>query len=397
MRLDDLTYMNPWWEGREDYHVRRWKEQRLHWKPGWLEKLSLKPFSLNFVLGPRQVGKTTGIKLLIQELLKDNPPESILYINVKVLPGHRELLNLLREFQELKEKEGVKTGYIFLDEVTSLEGWWRGVKPLIDAGLLKNDVVTVTGSSSLGVRRDIELFPGRRGSGKTIEVMPLSFPEYVEVMGLKKPELYREKVLKLFEDYLTTGGFPTSINGLPMEDLLGAYIGEIVRFGKSLEIAKETLSALIRSAPSATSFRALAGITSGYSYKVVQDYIELFTELYVLGIAYLKQGNQVLYKREKKFFFRDPLLARLFALWSGTELKEDALYEWVVQEHLYRRFGEVYYYRNSYEIDAIAGDLKVEVKAGKTHRRYPKNVRVLEKEDVPFFLLELTHESTSRF
>ncbi len=390
MGLGDLIYMNPWWEGKEDYHVRRWRKQKLHWQPKWLDRLSLKPFSLNFVLGPRQVGKTTGVKLLIQELLKDNPPEAVLYVNVEVLPSHRELLNLLREFQELTAKEGIKRGYIFLDEVTSLEGWWRGVKPLIDAGLLENDVVTVTGSSSLRVKRDIELFPRRKGSGKTIEVMPLSFPEYVEVMGLERPELQREKVLKLFKDYLTTGGFPASINGLPMEDLLGAYIGEIVCFGKSLEIAKEALAAVIKSAPSATSFRALAGMTYGYSYKVVQDYIEFFTELYILGIAYLKQGNQVLYKREKKFFFRDPLLARLFALWSGTELKEDVLYEWVVQEHLYRRFGEVYYYRNSYEVDAVAGDLKVEVKAGKAHRKYPKNVRVLEKEDVPFFLLELT-------
>ena len=97
--------MNPWWVGKEDYHVKLWKEQKLHWRLKWLEKLSLKPFSLNFVLGPRQVGKTTRIKLLIQELLKDNPPEAVLYINVEVLPSHHELLNLLREFQGLKEKD----------------------------------------------------------------------------------------------------------------------------------------------------------------------------------------------------------------------------------------------------------------------------------------------------
>jgi len=35
------------------------------------------------------------------------------------------------------------------------------------------------------------------------------------------------------------------------------------------------------------------------------------------------------------------------------------LYEWIVQSHLKRRFGEVYYYRNNYEIDAIAGNLKI--------------------------------------
>ena len=385
-----LAYMNPWWEGKEDYHVMRWREQETRWWPKWADGLSLEPFSLNFVLGPRQVGKTTGIKLLIERLLKENPPESVIYINVEILPDYRELSALIRGFQELKESEGIKKGYIFLDEASSLEGWWRGIKPLIDAGLLENDVITVTGSSSLRVKRDIELFPGRRGKGKTLEAMPLSFREYAEVMDLKRPELHREKTLKLFEGYLKTGGFPGSINGLPMDDLLGAYIGEFVRFRKSLEIARETLAAVIRSAPSATSFRALAGMTSGYSYKVVQDYIEFFRKLYVLGIAYLRQGEQVLYKREKKVFFRDPLLARLFSAWSGAQLREEALYEWLVQEHLYRRFGEVYYYRNSHEIDAIAGGMKVEIKAGKAHRRYPRNVIVLEREDVPFFLLGIT-------
>ncbi|HII61303.1 ATP-binding protein [Pyrococcus horikoshii] len=392
MKLDDITYMNPWWEGKEDYHVKQWEKQKVHWEPKWIREISLKPFSLNFVLGPRQVGKTTGIKLLIQKILEENPPESVLYLNLEILPTYRELLDIIREFQELKKEEGIKTGYIFLDEASSLEGWWRGVKPLIDSGLLENDVITVTGSSSLRVRRDIELFPGRRGGGKTLEVMPLSFPEYARVMGLKKHKLEGSKVIKLFEKYIQTGGFPGSINGFPMEDLLGAYIGEFVRFGKSLEIAKEIFSALIRSAPSATSFRALAEMTSGYSYKVVQDYIEFFRDLYILGMAYLKQGNQVMYRREKKFFFRDPLLAKLFSLWSGTEIGKDALYEWIVQEHVFRKFGEIHYFRNSYEIDIIASDMKIEVKAGKAHRKYPRGVKVLEKEDVPFFLIELYNE-----
>ncbi|WP_456326416.1 ATP-binding protein, partial [Palaeococcus sp. (in: euryarchaeotes)] len=377
MKLGDISYMNPWWEGKEDYHVRRWKEQKIRWMPEWVKKLSLEPFSLNFVLGPRQVGKTTGIKLLIHELLKEKEPESMLYINVEILPDYHELSKVLREFERLKEKAGIKTGYIFLDEASSLEGWWRGVKSLVDAGVLERDIVTITGSSSLKVKRDIELFPGRKGNGKTLEIMPLSFSEYARVMGLRNPELHRERTIELFEEYLKTGGFPASINGLPMDDLLGAYIGEFVRFGKSLEIARETFSAIIRSAPSATSFRALAAMTSGYSYKVIQNYIEFFGELYLLNIAHLKQGNQILYRREKKFFFRDPLLARLFSLWSGAELREDALYEWIVQEHLYRRFGEVYYYRNGYEVDAIAGGMRIEIKAGKAHRRYPKNVKVL--------------------
>lgn len=34
----------------------------------------------------------------------------------------------------------------------------------------------------------------------------------------------------------------------------------------------------------------------------------------------------------------------------------------------------------------MVGDLRVEVKVGKPHRRYPRGVIVLGKEDLPLFL-----------
>jgi len=33
--------------------------------------------------------------------------------------------------------------------------------------------------------------------------------------------------------------------------------------------------------------------------------------------------------------------------------------------------------------------LKIEVKAGKPHRKYPKGVRILEEEEIPKFLIEV--------
>jgi len=382
--FEEIAKFNPWWEDREDYHIKLWRSQGYRWRPNWIDELSLEPFSLNFVLGPRQVGKTTGIKILISELIKKVEPERILYLNCEIFPDFITLRKLIEEF--LKEE---KEPFVFLDEVTSLREWWKAIKPLIDAGELENAVITVTGSSALKVRRDMELFPGRRGKGKTVEVLPLNFKEFLNVHGIKKWRLRYDEVLELFDRYLQVGGFPGSINGMPVDDILGSYVGEFVRFGKSLEIMKEVFSSLMLTIPSATSFRSLAEKTSGYSYKVVQDYLEFLRDLYVLEFAYLKEGSRILYKREKKIFFRDPLLLRLFSLWSGTKPVESAIYENIVQEHLYRKFGEIYYYRDRYEIDVIADGLRVEVKAGKAHRRYPRNVVVLEKEDIPRFLIEL--------
>jgi len=388
MVYDIISKMNPWWHGEEDPHIRRWKEQEYRWIPDWIDKVSIKSFSLNFILGPRLVGKTTGIKLLINKLLEKIRPEKIIYISCDVLPDYLMLLNSLTSYLDRVNSENGAI-YIFLDEATTLKEWWRALKPLIDAGIMRKTVVTVTGSSTLRIQRDVELFPGRRGVGTTIEVLPLSFPEYVRVHGLDKSELYHEKIRRLFDKYLDTGGFPPSINGQPIEDIFSAFIGEILRQGRSLEITREVISALISSAPSATSYRALATKTSGYSYKVVQNYLELLIDLYLINVAYLRQGNKVYYRKEKKFFFRDPLLLRLFSAWSGTPFIESAIYEHIVQEHIFRKYGKVFYRKNAYEIDIVTDELRIEVKAGKPHRRYPRNVKVIDRDQIPLFLLKL--------
>ncbi len=66
-----------------------------------------------------------------------------------------------------------------MDEVTSVREWWKIVKGYIDLGVFKNDIITVSGSSSLKLKGDIELFPGRRGKGSDLIVYPLSLKEFL--------------------------------------------------------------------------------------------------------------------------------------------------------------------------------------------------------------------------
>jgi predicted AAA+ superfamily ATPase len=87
---------NPWWKNQErDYTLDKWKTMKIKWIPKWVEEISLEPFSLNFVIGLRQVGKTTGIKLLIQRILKKNKPEGIFYFNCDFIPDVEVLKRLL--------------------------------------------------------------------------------------------------------------------------------------------------------------------------------------------------------------------------------------------------------------------------------------------------------------
>jgi hypothetical protein len=238
--------------------------------------------------------------------------------------------------------------------------------------------------------KQAESFPGRRGKGKDIEILPLSFPEFLKVQNidLTKRKTLEEEIQKQFKAYLSSGGFPKSINRIDFfKDLISSIETEIQKNGKSPLTAKQIISAILEMVPSALSFNAIANRV-GISNKTVESYIEDLENLYVLKVVYFKEKT-VNFRKEKKIFIRDSFLLNSLAAWCNKEVRKDFLYESIVQEHLLRKFKEIYYYRNRYEIDCIAGNLKVEVKAGKPHRSYPREVIILEEKDIPNFIIDL--------
>ncbi len=382
-----MEEFNPWWMGEEDRDVKEFSTLAYKYYPPWLNEISLKPFSLNFVFGLRKTGKTTGIKLLIHNLLEKENPFSIFFFRVDILDDYRELYEVLKNYWKFKEERKIKKCYIFLDEVTLLENWWRAVKVFIDEYKPSEAVIVLSGSVSMFFHGKAETFGGRKGKGKIIEVKPLSFSEYFKLF--EKPKI-KSVLSEIFERYLQTGGYLGVLNEkIEEEDIILGIKNDLRIANKSISVAKNILGDIFQKAPSACSYHSIAN-SLGISVKTVIEYIETFEEMFLLKeIKHKGLDNKVHERKEKKFMIRDPFLAKAIALWCRKEIRKDFLYEWIVQEHLYRKFGEIYYYRNKYEIDCIAGDLKVEVKAGKPHRRYPKGVRVLDEEDLPGFLIEL--------
>lgn len=383
----DVEIVNPWWFGEKDSDIDKWEKQKIKWMPAWIRELPLKPFSLNFVIGPRQVGKTTGLKLLIGELIKSGVErERIIYINAELIPE-------IEKFKEtlISVSEG-NYEFIFIDEATSLEKWWMPLKGLIDAGRFKNSTITVSGSMSLKLRKQAELFPGRTGGGKVVEVMPLSFWELVEVLsGRGKEGMVKFREMKeAFDTYTKYGGFAASLNNLEVfyREWIKALESDLLKVGMSPKTSSQILSSLLGKLPSPVSYQCIAG-DIGVSHNTVREYLEKFENLFVLGLAHWRNGGKVNFKKEKKVFFRDPAIIHAISLWTKEEFLDAALYENIVQEHLLRKFGEIYYYRDGFEIDCLSNGLKVEIKAGKPHRRYPRDVIILEEEDIPEFLLNL--------
>lgn len=215
--------------------------------------------------GPRRVGKTTMVKLLLRELFLHSlshpdrvSPLKVTYIRCDRpgLGGVEGLASIVRDFLA-RRADYPGDAYIFLDEVSSLRDWQVAVKDLYDAGLLtKNKVkLLITGSHSLDVKRGAEVLGLRKGvmleGGNDKLLFPMKFAEYAyykeQLAGkralrdfftderflevekrleafreLAKPggrmpsilemaETYLNELYAYFADYLLTGGYPLAI------------------------------------------------------------------------------------------------------------------------------------------------------------------------------------------
>ena len=68
-------------------------------------------------------------------------------------------------------------------------------------------MITATGSSTVGLVKTPERFPGRRGSSRDVVVLPLDFPTYLAVQSAQSAE--PAVIKELFEEYLETGASPS--------------------------------------------------------------------------------------------------------------------------------------------------------------------------------------------
>ncbi|NPA86663.1 MAG: ATP-binding protein [Candidatus Diapherotrites archaeon] len=379
---------NPWWFGEEDPDISRFNKLRYRWHPPWIDELGQRPGDLNVVVGPRRTGKTLGIKLLIKKLLERGvPPRAILYCGCDLYDDYREIYDALKRYHAEVQSRGYERAYVFLDEVTVTEGWWRAVKSIIDH-YRPPWSITVSGSASLSLKKGVEYFGGRRGRGVTVNLMPLSFHEYVDATKMGR------SLSAAFERYLSTGGYLAVLNDvMTARDLILFLKSDLLSLGKDPSLAKEIMAALMVAAPSPVSFHSLAADV-GVSVKTVRDYVNVLVELfYVLPVLFRNLSGKTKWLKERKYAVRDPFMVRALSLWTGIRVEESTVLEWVVQEHLYRKYGEIYYYRDGYEIDAIAGNEMVEVKRSRSRRRYPRGVKVLSKEEIPGYLYSLAASS----
>jgi predicted AAA+ superfamily ATPase len=383
MQIEVLAEKNPWWKGKEyfekDHDYLKWLEKKIRWMPKIIKEIELRPFSLNFIFGPRQVGKTTALKLLIKDLLQHTEPKAIFYFRCEEIADYKELDELLRTYLEFRDREKIESSVILLDEITFPKEWWRAIKGFIDDGVFKNDVLILTGSSSLAIKKEIEQFPGRRGHGKNIIMWPLNFKEFVQIVypdlakklrgNPQKDILFLKEINKALSDYFNCGGFPLAINsyfekGYINQEVKDTYLtwikNDLAKVGRNDSIAREILKSILAKMPSALSWEGISKEISIKSPKTVHAYINILKELFVLHISYFIDPNTISIKfgKNKKINLADPIYFHIFEDWCLVKIKEkeSVMAESILASHLYRKHKEVFYWKNREEIDCIVRD-----------------------------------------
>jgi len=419
----ELFDQNPWWKDRglieDDFDIVKWKEKKYRWTPRIIERMSLEPFALHIISGPRQTGKTTALKILIKKLLEKRDPKSVFYFNCENLADYKEIFDVLITYHEFRELNSIKNSIIMLDEVTMPKEWYRAIKSLIDRGKMRDDVVIITGSSSISVKREVELFPGRRGNGKDFTSYPLSFREFLAVVDKSLTRriepvhnireigkmavnalIFEKELNGHLKKYMEYGGFPLAVSNLheSKEEAKNAYISwiknAVLKAERSDTIARQIIKVLIETAQTDVSWEGISKKIEIKSPKTVATYVDLLKSIFAVNVLYNIDisGKKIRFGRNKKIHPRDPLLFEIFEDWclSRYRDKQAAVAEALVIDHLTRMFPEhVGFWKDGIEIDAIVlenGDIYgFEVKwSEKATARIPKqlkNFTVVTKKD----------------
>lgn len=172
-----------------------------------------------FILGARQVGKTT----LLKRLMGYTGAENSLYYDMEI-PANLDLFSSDLEslLAKLRFDRKLNTGktFIFLDEIQYLSDFSKTVKILVDHHAEEFKLI-MTGSSSLMIKHQFkESLAGRK---EIMILHPLSFSEFcrfkneakiasqlgVELLPGKNPLLSMiAKMESLMDEYVIYGGYP---------------------------------------------------------------------------------------------------------------------------------------------------------------------------------------------
>jgi len=281
-----IINQNPHWSGKRYQNL---QERSLY--DTLLNNLQTK--HIQILTGIRRSGKSSFFRMLINELMGQTNPKSILLLNMddplyyEVWENPAMLYNLI----ELAEKlTGEKAKYLFIDEAQAVKGWETFVKSVYDSEIFMK--IFVTGSNSSFLQNEYSILLSGRYLDNT--VFPYSLKEILLHSGIRSYlDLVSQtsKVLRLLDDCLEWGCFP-EIKALKNNDiksnLLKSYFDSIImkdcvsRYSiADIAMFKKLLLYSFSNAGTVYSYKSL-GTAVGSNENTAKKYINILNDSYII-------------------------------------------------------------------------------------------------------------------
>lgn len=248
---------------------------------------------MTILIGPRQVGKTYLMDLLRKDLEKKGMKTVWLNLDISEDTPRFESQATLVQYLELTI--GKDRAYVFIDEIQRKENAGLFLKGLADMKLPYKFIIS--GSGSLELKAEIpESAAGRK---ILFRVDPISFEEFINFKTDYRYEdklknffvIEQEKTSRLFQEYLTFGGYPLVIladtapaKQKQMEEIYRSYIDRDIKNLLNLEKTDEfsnLLKILASQIGSMVTITELAS-TINIDEKTVKHYLWYLEQTFII-------------------------------------------------------------------------------------------------------------------
>ncbi len=312
-----------------------------------------KPGTALILYGPRQAGKTTLVKYLLEK-----SPDAVSFTGDDL---YTQSLLAQHELEHLKRIVGSATT-IFIDEAQRIENIGLTLKLLVD-----HLPVTVIASGSASFELADRLSEPLTGRARTYHLHPLSWEEVSEKYRMTSPDTALEEMLRY-------GMYPrihTLESNQEKEEYLYSYLNhylyrDLLEF-EQIKKPKKVVDLLVLLAHQIGKEVAVSELSNslGLSQKTVESYLDILEKMFVLvNIRGFSRNLRKEVTKTSRYYFADiGLRNALIRSFVPLSLRSDTgeLFEnWFVLERIKlagyrRRFVGFYFWRtyDQHEIDLV--------------------------------------------
>jgi uncharacterized protein len=315
-----------------------------------LDALPTEP-GLLLIRGARQSGKSTWLEGALRETVAEHGPGSALYLDGDSIADDVSLSSEL-ERMATAFRPDAPVRRLFIDEITAIDNWARGLKRVLDRGELRRVLVVTTGSRATDLRRASERLPGRKGklARTTYIFAPIGYPEFLRAGGSALGD-------RALAAYTLSGGSPLASGELIRSGRIPEWVievardwiqGEVARSGRQRSSLLAVMRELHRHGGSPVGQTKLAKEAGLANNTVAAGWIELLADLLCLGISPAWDAHRKIEipRKPAKFPFVNLLAACVWArraprspqeLLGLPQDRRGVWHEWLVAQELFRR------------------------------------------------------------